>query len=233
MNSKMKRRSASIAAVVSALSAVTLALVLTSGSPASAGGEPTSPEFAQRDAAGFDIRIDGERLPDIVVGSAVANVRYLAKAAETNISDAEVAQTAAAGAVLQGVLESIGREHTGEITDDDIREMLRDATSIGDVYDGDISPAMTPEELAKAKDELVRNPEKRASVESSLYRTRGLNYVLDGRSLGEPGVLDELIGRYERELVDRGVTAVTPHGKLSIEQLVELGLRAPAAQQSD
>ncbi|MHB1139350.1 MAG: hypothetical protein ACYC2O_10375, partial [Microthrixaceae bacterium] len=57
---------------------------------------------------------------------------------------------------------------------------------------------------------------------------RELRYVLDGRSLGEPGTRDELISRYRRELVDRNDVAVTPHGELSVDQLVETGLRVSA-----
>ncbi len=48
-----------------------------------------------------------------------------------------------------------------------------------------------------------------------------------------PGVLAVLLGRYEREPVDGKVVAVTTRGELRVEQLVELGLRLPAAQQSD
>lgn len=191
---------------------------------AGAAGEVPTEQHAAANSEGYRITVDGKEVPDIVVGSSVAKVRTLAEQSGAKLSDADLARYAGAGSVLLTVLESIGRENAEPVTDADIEESLRNAVSIGDVFEGPVPEEMSPEELELRKRKILADPEDRASLASGLYRTRGLAHVLGDKDLRDPKVLEELRVRYLAELEARKVTAVTPAGELTVDELVDFGL---------
>ena len=191
---------------------------------AGAAGEMSTEQHAAANAEDYRITVDGKEVPDIVVGSSVATVRTLAEQAGVELSDTELARYAGAGSALLAVLESIGREASKPVTDADIEESLRDVDSIGNVFEDAFPKEMSPEQLADKKREILADPDTRASLASGLYRTRGIQHVLGDKSLRDPKVADELRARYVAELDARNVTAVTPAGELSVDELVEYGL---------
>ena len=191
---------------------------------AGAAGDIPTEVHAAANADGYRITVDGKEVPDIVVGSSVAKVRVLSEQNGVKLSDDDAARYAGAGAVLLSVLESIGRENSKPVTDADIEESLRDAVSIGDVFEGQAPERMSPEQLEERKREVLSNPEDRASLESGLYRSRGLAHVIGDKDLRDPKALEELSAQYAAELEARKVTAVTPAGELSVDELVNFGL---------
>lgn len=190
------------------------------GAEADAVDRSTIEELAEADAAGFAVDVGGEQVASWIVGSNVASAESLAAETGQKESDLQVAEGAVAAVVYSSVLESVGRERGKPVSAAEIEEAVRSATGIENVYtDGQPESSRS---LKASQDDMLSDPKGRASVETMLYRARGLAAVVDGRDLSEPSVQADLRDWYRKQLAERDVRAVTPFGAVDHERLTEL-----------
>ena len=169
------------------------------------------------DAAGYSVSIGGEPIPDSQVGSAVAQQRAYSTNLGLNLSDSDIARFAVTEVALSEALVRYGESLGNPVTEEDITEALsQDTRVVGVEYVGASSQDPSPVSASNA----ARDPSIREIARRGLYKSRAMSSVLAGPEKNHIAGDEQLATWFTDQLASLEVSASTPFGKVSREEMV-------------
>lgn len=199
-----------------------LLMVLAGGAAAMTLGRSHHADAGTRsdsEALGIRIDFDGRSISDAEIGTAVAQIRLVAKAKGIDLDEQGIDERAATSAAFGAALRQRGMEVGPMVTEQEITDAILNSSVVGSIYD--IADVASGSEGGRDPVSIVKDSTYRTAMESILYRNRGLASFANGDgSTVDPAAQDRIRAWFAAAIVAHGIEASTPFGKVENNKMV-------------